>query len=221
MTPPDSRRDAVRQFKRALIRDAAKTIFAEHGIDAVSVRQIASAAGYTTGAIYTYFESKNELYAEVLRESLSRLGAQVAESVETARVEGRWQGPAALRELWEFYQENPADFALGFYLYDSGPRPASLSKSLDVELNDMLDATVRQVADGLVADGLSTASTAHQTAVLHATWIFGLLLMTATGRIRSLREAPEPLLETYLTMISARPGTMDPADPADPQAPPG
>lgn len=198
----------MRDFKRTLIRDAAKAIFAERGIDAVSVRDIAAAAGYTTGAIYTYFESKNELYAEVLRDSLSKLGERVAEAAETAGAEGRPQGPGALRGLWDFYRKNPADFALGFYLYGSGPKPSSLGRPLDMELNDMLDVAVQHVADGLVSDGLSTEQAAHRTAVMHATWVFGLLLMTTTGRIRSLREAPEPLVVGYLEMISTGSSTI-------------
>ena len=71
--PRDSRRTAVREFKRRLIQDAAKQIFADHGIEAASMREIALAAGYSTGLIYAYFETKEELYAEILRDSLDAL----------------------------------------------------------------------------------------------------------------------------------------------------
>ena len=44
---------------------AARQIFASHGYDATTNRQIAEAVGITTGAIYHYVESKADLYAEV------------------------------------------------------------------------------------------------------------------------------------------------------------
>ena len=48
--------------------DAARTVFAEAGIEGASIREIAKKAGYTPGAIYSYFESKEAIYAALLVE---------------------------------------------------------------------------------------------------------------------------------------------------------
>jgi len=193
-----SRRGAVREFKKGLIRDAAKRIFAERGIDAASMREIAQAAGYTTGAIYTYFDTKEELYAEVLRDSLHALQSEVATTVETSP--DRPASAAALHGLWSFYDTHPADFELGFYLY-GGVRPAGLNKKLDEELNTLFDQVMTLIAHGLITDGLATEQTAHHLAVVHATWVFGLLLMTKTGRVKSVRDDAETMLDSYLKMV--------------------
>ncbi len=58
----ERRSDHVREYKRYMIGTAAKTVVAEHGIGGASMLQIASQAGKTTGAIYQYFESKEDLY---------------------------------------------------------------------------------------------------------------------------------------------------------------
>jgi len=50
---------------RDKILDAAEMLFAEEGLHAVSVRQIAAAAGVPTGLITYHFESKDGLYRAV------------------------------------------------------------------------------------------------------------------------------------------------------------
>ena len=48
------------------IVESARRLFNRHGFDNISVDQIMSGAGLTRGGFYSYFESKSELYAEVL-----------------------------------------------------------------------------------------------------------------------------------------------------------
>lgn len=45
---------------------SARRLFNRHGFENVSVDRIMSGAGLTRGGFYSYFESKSELYAEVL-----------------------------------------------------------------------------------------------------------------------------------------------------------
>ena len=58
--------------RRRKILDAAERIFKRTGIEDASIRKIALEAGVTTGAIYPYFDGKEEIYAELLSESLER-----------------------------------------------------------------------------------------------------------------------------------------------------
>jgi len=53
------------QVKRRII-DSARRLFNRHGFDNVSLKQIMAAAGLTHGGFYSYFQSKSDLYAEVL-----------------------------------------------------------------------------------------------------------------------------------------------------------
>lgn len=48
------------------IIQSARRLFNRHGFDNVSLDQIMSGAGLTRGGFYSYFESKSDLYAEVL-----------------------------------------------------------------------------------------------------------------------------------------------------------
>ena len=47
--------------------------FADTGVEGASVRAIAERAGYTPGALYTYFEDKEALASACLARSLGRL----------------------------------------------------------------------------------------------------------------------------------------------------
>lgn len=56
---PGSRR---REQTRARLLDAAHEVFGEVGMDAASVEMICERAGFTRGAFYSNFESKDELF---------------------------------------------------------------------------------------------------------------------------------------------------------------
>ena len=58
--------------RREQILDAANALFAERAYDAVSIEDIASAAGVTRGLVHHYFGGRKEVYIGLLQ----RLGAQ-------------------------------------------------------------------------------------------------------------------------------------------------
>src|SRR5438477_4849883 len=108
------RQKAVSELKRSLIMDGARRVFEAEGLDGASLRAIAVAAGYTPAALYFHFESKEAIYAEVLRESLAKLGQAVNRAVSrTKRPADRLR--AAAMAFFRYYDENPRDLDLGFY----------------------------------------------------------------------------------------------------------
>ncbi len=52
---------------RGRILSAAERLFAEHGFSSVSMPVIAKASGITAGAIYKHFDSKSDLFFEVIQ----------------------------------------------------------------------------------------------------------------------------------------------------------
>jgi AcrR family transcriptional regulator len=64
---------------RAVIRDEALRLFAERGPDAVTVRQIAAAAGVSPGLVIHHFGSKDKLRDAVDAHVLAMFGAMLAE----------------------------------------------------------------------------------------------------------------------------------------------
>lgn len=191
----EKRKAAVNAFKRELIRDAAKRVFVEAGLHGASVREIAKAAGYTTGAIYAQYASKEEVYADILRESLTDMANAVEQAAAAASV-GR-KGAAALRAWFEYFRDRPSEYDLGFYLY-GGAKPAGVGKELNRELNVRLRRVYSAAADALEADGLVKASEKHERAIAGASWMFGVLLMLRTGRLKILAVDSEDLVNECL-----------------------
>lgn len=62
-----ARRDRVDKTRADLL-DAAATVFAGRGFEGASVGDVAQAAGYTKGAVYSHFGSKGELFLALARE---------------------------------------------------------------------------------------------------------------------------------------------------------
>src|SRR6185503_17091785 len=102
------RRKAVSDLKRELILDAARAVFEADGLDGASLRAIAAAAGYTPAALYFHFESKEAIYAEVLRGSLANLGQAI--DLATLRTNtARERLRAAAMAFFSYYNDNPRD----------------------------------------------------------------------------------------------------------------
>lgn len=78
MTAQDRKRQE-RQARRRRIQDAARPVFIERGFSRASIEQIAKQAQLSVGAIYLYFQSKEDLYVSILETSLVELDTHLAE----------------------------------------------------------------------------------------------------------------------------------------------
>jgi len=89
------RREREKLELREQILDAARTLFANEGYDAVTMRKIADAIEYSPTAIYLHFQDKEELIHEICRADFLALAgefqkiAQVKEPLERLRQVGR------------------------------------------------------------------------------------------------------------------------------------
>jgi AcrR family transcriptional regulator len=197
-----SARTAVADFKKGLLREAAKEVFSQRGIRDTSVRQIATAAGYTTSAIYTHYSSVEELYGDIVRESLETLLEELTSIREDAK-----DGHAvshALRRFHLYYIDNPREFELSFHLYD-GIRPHGLGEKLNGELNALMKSVFGEIGKAFIADGLADETTAMTRSTEACTFVFGLLLMYHTRRLFLLGADHERLLADYVRMVESTP----------------
>jgi len=64
---------------RAALLDAAARVFVERGFQRASVELIAAEAGFTRGAFYSNFATKEELFAELLQDRVYSVYRQMAE----------------------------------------------------------------------------------------------------------------------------------------------
>ncbi|KCZ84548.1 TetR family transcriptional regulator [Hyphomonas adhaerens MHS-3] len=69
---PRLTRSEAKARTRAALLSAAKNVFAREGYGGASLDQIAAEVGYTKGAVYTHFASKEDLFLELLSDGLFR-----------------------------------------------------------------------------------------------------------------------------------------------------
>ena len=190
------RRQAVSELKRELILNAARKIFEAEGLEGASLRAIAAGAGYTPAALYFHFESKEAIYAEVLRSSLSNLRQAVCRAVLRARTPADRLRTAAMA-FFRYYGDNPRDLDLGFYLFRGGMKPHGLGKERDDALNAALASSLEPIADAaqVLGAGKEEARCLMADIFAHAA---GLLLLAHTGRIRMFGASAPQLMERFI-----------------------
>lgn len=196
------RAEAVSELKKSLILAAARRVFEAEGIDGANIRAIAREAGYTPGAIYFHFPSKEAIYAAILQDVLSRLIAGVEAAVAGI-------GDPVARFLagslafFDFFADDPRDLDFGFYLFGGGMRPQGISRETDVELNEALLRSLAPVSDAAIACGRDAAEARRLAAATFAHAV-GLLLLKHTGRIRIFALEPRPLMEEFAQDAAAK-----------------
>lgn len=197
----EERQRAVSDHRRGLILDAAKEVFQESGLDGASIREIAKRAGYTPGAIYFYFRSKEEIYGDLLADSLERLNAAVATAGAGTRT-ARTRLLATAMGFFSFYAENPRDVDLGFYLFH-GMKPRGLTPEINDRLNRRLRDSLVPTETVLLEMGLRPEDAAREITALLAHCV-GLLLLQHTGRIRMFGQNSTGLLKEYVEHLYRR-----------------
>jgi len=206
-SPRDLRQQALADARREHILSAARAVFIELGLEAVSMREIAKRAGYTAGAIYSYFASKEEIYGALLAESLERLNDFV--NLAAQDISEYKQGQSAFEDLrksalafYEFYRDNPRDLDLGFYLFQ-GLKPRGLTNEWDSELNSRLRAAMQHQEAALMKLGCKQKDLDTELTAIFA-HIVGVLLLNHTGRIRMFGKGADELIMHYLDNLALR-----------------
>lgn len=98
MSTPVTRR---RENTRARLRDAAGQLFAEIGFEAASVEAICERAGFTRGAFYSNFETKDELFLELASAHAEARLTSVRARIDELVASGSLAGGADLASLVE------------------------------------------------------------------------------------------------------------------------
>lgn len=129
---PRPRFDKLAPERRAQILAVAAAEFAEHGYEASSFNRIIERSGLSKGAIYYYFDDKEDLYATVLRDALQRLVHDVGD-LTTAR------------DAATFWIEFEAWYVRSLIAFQQEPSAVGLARSL-------VKATSRGVAGSALVE---------------------------------------------------------------------
>jgi AcrR family transcriptional regulator len=154
--------------RRRQLLDTALTVFSDRSYHAVSMDEVAEAAGVTKPVLYQHFGSKRALYLELLSDVGAQLGEALAKATAQAATPHE-QVERGFRAYFCFVEEHEAAFQL---LFGGGARkdPEFRHAALRVEdglaqvVANLIDADIedehrRQLAYGVV--GLAEATSRH------------------------------------------------------------
>ena len=204
---PKSRQAEVKAYKRQQILDAAANLFRKNGLEGTTMRSIASAAGYSTGAPYAYFQSKEEIYAELLFLSLGNLTKYVKVAHRASH-----SPTHIIRETFQayftYYRDHPEDLQLGLYLFSSGEvRKQGFSAETNKLLNGRLMALLGYMANTLLEHGHAPAQTAQIETLDAISYFTGTLILQETGRLSLFNADPQEMIDRYIRQMLERIGT--------------
>jgi TetR/AcrR family transcriptional regulator len=134
-------------------------LFAAKGINGVSVRALASAAGVNLSMISYYFGGKEGLYAAVLKEQFAILGK--LEEIELMEIDTLQKFELYVRATVSRYRKNP--FLLRFYTSELTNPTACFETIVKPAIKRVVQMLLDTFADGLsrerFRDGLNPADT--------------------------------------------------------------
>lgn len=104
--------------------DAALSLFAEKGYTATKMEDIAHRAGVTRGTPYLYFQSKDDLFREIVRTSVLPAVASVQEVVAQAVTQPIAQILSAIQDYWRHeVLDTPRAAVMKLMMCESGNFP--------------------------------------------------------------------------------------------------
>ena len=72
-------KETQQRVRRKQILDAAKRVFHTRGFSSATVEDIAKATGLLKGSLYCYFESKEDIFAQIIREPVEECLRRITE----------------------------------------------------------------------------------------------------------------------------------------------
>ena len=155
------------ETKRGLIASATEE-FAEYGYEGASLRQICSKAGVTTGALYFFFDSKEDLFNSVVSPLMSELPAILATWIEhdiAVICDGTGE-PTNVEELPDGLAELLEQYSLVPKIALSNRDNPVVKKYLDAKVAEIAESIESRMVkkDGKDSDGFSSRLLATMSA---------------------------------------------------------
>ena len=149
--------------RRAEIVREAERLFVEHGYSATRMADIAEAAGVTKGLLYWYFENKQALLAEIIRDMRARLRRAQAAAIAGADdpLGKMYLGTVASTR---FVMENQRVYGLIAYVGAATDLGPVQRESTQVHATDTSEIISEGQRLGLIRDNDSPIDLAHGNA---------------------------------------------------------
>jgi AcrR family transcriptional regulator len=189
-------REQSKANTRERLLGAARSVFASSGFHGASVEEIASQAGFSTGALYSNFDGKEDLFLVLMEREIDEHAREIRQAVrERASVAERATGGA--RQWMTMIEREPELLLLFMEFWAYGVRDVQVRPKVAVRF-----AQMREVLTGLIADAvrefdLELAIPAEQLAVAIDALADGI----ARQKLADPAAVPDDLMGTVLALL--------------------
>ncbi len=144
---PRLTRRETQEVTRERLLAAAERLIAERGIEAASLRDIAESAGYSLGAVYSNFSSKDALLQAILANHMVREMQVIREVLSDASTASPGESLARLAALLRTMRENGvlSGLIVEFHMH------ANRNKAFREAFFESKNARLAELAEGLSA----------------------------------------------------------------------
>jgi TetR/AcrR family fatty acid metabolism transcriptional regulator len=203
---------ANREEVRGRILEVARRVFFAEGFAAANLDEVARLTGIAKGTIYRYFESKAELYVEVLAQNSDQFVARMRSVLDPEL------GPAEqIRALGRFYlrhySENPEYFRI-FWALENQRLIGELPKGLVDQVVELWRRCLEVLA-AVIERGVSTGRfrPCDPWETANVLWVVanGIIQTEFDPRRRVLRQAP--LAKTFEDAVEILLRGLEPIEP--------
>ena len=191
-----------RQQTREYLLQAAAQVFAERGFHAATLDEVAAAAGFTKGAVYSNFKNKEDLFLALLEDAYAREMTALRATIEASDVppEARIEDFVSLIGGELDRVPNMGALYLEFHLY------ALRNPAARVRMNELEEEDIRAIAEILederVQRGMEVDEPAEQTARIIVALFRGINMM----RTANPEVAGKELLEAAIAFVTRAQG---------------
>jgi len=189
-------REQSRAQTRERLLAAARGVFARSGFHGASVEEIASEAGYSTGALYSNFDGKEDLFLVLMEREIDEHAREIEEAVGArSSIAERAAGGA---RQWMTMIERDAELLLLFMeFWAYGVRDRQVREKVAERFAQMRGVLTRLIADGARELELELTMPAEQLAVAIDALADGI----ARQKLADPEAVPDELMGTVLSLL--------------------
>jgi AcrR family transcriptional regulator len=189
-------REQRRAETRERLLEAAARVFAGRGYHGASVDEIAEQAGFSTGALYSNFDGKEDLFLAIVEAELHARTRELAEVVgDRGTVDERARGGA---HYWmAFVEREPQTVMLMIEFWAFAVRDPAVRPKVAERFAEVRAMLTRLIADAARDFGLELTLPAEQLAIAVDALADGI----ARQKLADPDAVPDELLGTALSLL--------------------
>jgi AcrR family transcriptional regulator len=197
---PGSRltREQSRANTRERLLAAARSAFARSGFHGASVDEIASDAGFSTGALYSNFEGKEDLFLVLMEREIEKHGQEIEAAVRArASMVERARGGA--RQWMTMIEREPELLLLFMEFWAYGVRDPQVRPKVAARFAQMRQVLTRLIAEGVREFDVELALPAEHLAIAIDALADGI----ARQKLADPDAVPDELMGAVLSLLFA------------------